>query len=213
MQKDKFEDKSNSHEPCLSDQFFRNIKLLSSSDIKRLISMEEAISAVELAFASYSDGQSQVPQRYVSGIRGADMDLFFKPAYNEVLGRIAVKIVTQKKSGTHKEIPTILGVVLLLDMNTGAILSMIDGAYLTALRTGAASGVATRLLARRNAEIVAVFGCGAQGKTQLEAICNTRPVKHILLYDISTDAAEKLKIAMEEKLDISIDVEQDMQKL
>jgi ornithine cyclodeaminase/alanine dehydrogenase-like protein (mu-crystallin family) len=213
MQKDKFEAISNSHEFNLSDQFFRNIKLLSSGDIKKLICMEEAINAVELAFASYSDGKSQVPQRYVSGIQGVGMDLFFKPAYNEMLGRIAVKILTQKKGKVHQGIPTILGVVLLLDMNTGAILSMIDGTYLTALRTGAASGVATRLLARENAETVAVFGCGAQGKTQLEAMCNVRPVKHALLYDINTDTAGKLKISMEKELDISIHVEKDLQKL
>jgi len=213
MQKSEFEDKSNSHESFLSDQFFRSIRLLSSADIKRLISMEEAINAVELAFASYSNGESQVPQRYVSGIRGADMDLFFKPAYNEILGRLVIKILTQKKVRAHQGIPSILGVVLLLDMNTGAILSMIDGTYLTALRTGAASGVATRLLARENAETVAVFGCGAQGKTQLEAICSVRPVKHALLYDINTDAAQKFKTALEEKLNISIQVENNLQKL
>ncbi len=154
-----------------SDYFFRNIKLLSSADIKRLISMEEAISAMGQAFATYSDGKSQVPQRYVSAVGSAGMDLFFKPAYNEMLGRIAIKILTQKKVGAHKGTPNILGVVLLLDMKTGAILSMLDGAYLTALRTGAASGAATKLLARENSETAAIFGCGAQGKTQLEAIC------------------------------------------
>lgn len=200
-------------EKNISDEYFRNIKILSSTDIRKLISMEEAINAMQQAFASYSEGTSRVPQRYVAEIEGIGMDLFFKPAYNKNLGRIAVKILTQKTGGVVQGVPSIMGVILLLDMKTGAILSMMDGTYLTALRTGAASGIATKLLARDNANTVAIFGCGAQGKTQLEAICDVRPIKQALLYDTNTDAAENLKIEMEERLNIYIDVEQDLQNL
>lgn len=195
----------------MSDQIFQDIKLLTSTDIRSLISMEEAIIAMEKAFASFSDGTSRVPQRYVSGIK--NLDLFFKPAYNEELGRIAVKIITQKKDGNLEGIPAILGVVLLLDIKTGAILAMMDGAYITSLRTGAAGGIATKLLSRENAETVAVFGCGAQGKTLLEAVCNVRPVKRALLYDLNTDASNKVKTEMERKLNISIQVVKNLELL
>ncbi len=213
MIEDKFKNISNSNELNLSEQFFGNIKLLSSAEIKRLISMKEAIKAMEHAFASYSNGESQVPQHYLSNIQDTSMDLFFKPAFNKTLGRIAIKILTQKKIPASPGNPTILGIVLLLDIHSGAILSMIDGTYLTALRTGAASGIATKLLARKNAETVAIFGCGAQGKTQLEAICKVRPVKRALLYDINSEAAAKLKVTMEKELDISIQIETDQKKL
>jgi ornithine cyclodeaminase/alanine dehydrogenase-like protein (mu-crystallin family) len=195
----------------MSEDFFQDIKLLGSAEIERLISMKEAIHAMEQAFASFSDGSSHVPQRYISGIK--NMDLFFKPAYNENLGRIAVKMITQKKGELPPGSPAILGVVLLLDMASGAVLSMMDGAFLTALRTGAASGIATKLLARADAETVAVFGCGAQGKTQLEAVCQVRPVKKALLYDLDAEKAGALKQEMEEKLHISIRVEQHLTKL
>lgn len=200
-------------EKNISDEYFRNIKNLSSTDIRKLISMEEAINAMEQAFASYSEGTSRVPQRYVSEIEGVGMDLFFKPAYNKSLGRIAVKILTQKTGEIIEGVPSILGVILLLDMKTGAILSMMDGTYLTALRTGAASGIATKLLALDDANTVAIFGCGAQGKTQLEAICDVRPIKRVLLYDTNTDAAEKFKNEMEERQSISINVEKNLQNL
>lgn len=200
-------------EKNISDEYFRNIKFLSSKDIRKLISMEEAINAMQQAFASYSEGTSRVPQRYVSEIEGIGMDLFFKPAYNKSLGRIAVKILTQKTGEIIQGVPSILGVILLLDMKTGAILSMMDGTYLTALRTGAASGIATKLLARDDANTVAIFGCGAQGKTQLEAICDVRPIKRVLLYDTNTDAAEKFKNEMEERQSISINVEKNLQNL
>jgi len=195
----------------MSDQFFQDIKMLNTEEIKSLMSMKEAINSMEQAFASFSDGSSKVPQRYISSIH--KLDLFLKPAYNEKLGRIAVKIITQKKEGNLQGIPSILGVVLLLDLKTGAILSMMDGAYITAIRTGAAGGIATKLLARENAETVAVFGCGTQGKTQLEAVCNVRPIKQALLYDLNMDAAIKLKAEMEENLNISIHIEKNLEHL
>ncbi len=195
----------------MSDRIFQNIKLQTSTDIRNLISMKEAINVMELAFASFSDGSSKVPQRYISGI--GNLDLFLKPAYNEKLGRVAVKIITQRKDGNLQGIPAILGVVLLLDIKTGAILSMMDGAYITAIRTGAAGGIATKLLARKDAETVAVFGCGVQGRMQLEAVCNVRHIKRALLFDLSTDAANKFKTEMERKLNISIQVEKNMEQL
>lgn len=195
----------------MSDRIFQDIKLLTSADIRRLISMEDAINAMEQAFASFSDGTSLAPHRYVSCIK--NIDLMLKPAYNEKLGRIAVKIITQKKDGNFQGIPAILGVVLLLDMKTGVILAMMDGTYITALRTGAAGGIATKLLARKNAETMAIFGCGAQGKTQLEAVCNVRPIKRALLYDQNTEAAKKVKTEMEGKLNISIQVVKNLEYL
>ena len=100
----------------MSDQFFQDIKMLNTEEIKNLMSMKEAINSMEQAFASFSDGSSKVPQRYISSIH--KLDLFLKPAYNEKLGRIAVKIITQKKEGNLQGIPSILGVVLLLDLKT-----------------------------------------------------------------------------------------------
>lgn len=183
---------------------FKNIKLLSSEDIQKLVSIGEAIDAQEQAFASFSEGTSQVPQRFITAVQ--NLDLFLKPAFSEQLGRLAVKMITQKKDGTIPGIPAILGVVLLMDMESGAILSMMDGSYITALRTGAASGIATKLLAKQTAETVAIFGCGVQGKTQLEAVCSVRPIKHALLFDLNEEAAMTLKAFAEEHLNIAASV-------
>lgn len=195
----------------MSEPNFQDIKILGAADIKSLVRMEDAIDAMEAAFASFSDGTSHVPPRYISGIH--NLNLFFKPAYNEKLGRIAVKIITQKGDGSIQGLPTILGVVLLMDMKTGAILSMMDGAYITALRTGAASGIATKLLARENAETLAVFGCGTQGKTQVEAVCNVRPIKRVLLFDLHTDAANNLKEDLGENEQLSVCVSNNAESL
>jgi ornithine cyclodeaminase/alanine dehydrogenase-like protein (mu-crystallin family) len=196
-----------------TDHHFHHIKLISAGDIKEIISMKEAVSLMAQAFASYSGGKCHVPQRYISGIPGLSMDVFFKPVYSENLGRIATKILTQNQSSSRSGKPTIVGVVLLFKASSGEILSLMDGTYITALRTGAASGLATQLLARSEAATAAIFGCGAQGHTQLEAVCCVRPIQRALLYDIDPAASRKMKDDMQMKLGISIEIESDLSKL
>ena len=196
----------------ISEKIFQNIKVISSGEIKDLVSMDDAIDAMEKAFSHFSAGKSRVPQRNISAIPEAGMDLFFKPAYDVSLGRIAIKILTQKKGDTGG-IPSILGIVLLLDMKTGSILAAMDGSYLTALRTGGAGGLAIELLARENSETMAIFGCGVQGRTQLESACTVRPVKRVLLYDKDLNTAENLRMEMQTDPDISVTVEKDPENL
>ena len=85
---------------------------------------------------------------------------------------MSIKILTQLHINGNQHIPTIKGMVLLIDMLSGKILSISDGIYITALRTAAASGLATSYLANQDASEVAIFGCGAQGGKQLEAWCS-----------------------------------------
>jgi len=196
-----------------TDEYFKNIKLITSDEINNLVSMNDAVHAMQQAFSSYSDGKSHVPQRYVSAIDDTNMDLFFKPAYSKDLERIALKILTQNNKKEQSNMPSILGVVLLLDMKTGVVLSMMDGAYITALRTGAASGIATKYLAREDAETLAVFGCGAQARTQIEAICTVRAIKRVMLYDINVNAAAQLKSYLTDRFNGSIQIEKDLRNL
>jgi ornithine cyclodeaminase/alanine dehydrogenase-like protein (mu-crystallin family) len=195
------------------DASFGAIKIIDSQEIREKVSMGDAIKLMETAYASYSSGKSYVSPRYISDLPGLPMDLFFKPVYNEELGRIAIKILTQKQDGVSSCFPTIIGIVLLMDSKSGGILSMIDGTYLTALRTGASSGIATQYLAREDAETLAVFGCGAQGETQIEAVCNVRPIKRALLYDVNAQAAVSLRGKMQDKLGISLSIEKGLGSL
>ena len=196
-----------------SGQSIKTVKIFDSQDVKNTVSMADAIKLMEAAFASFSCGECYVPQRYISDLPDLTMDLFFKPVYSEELGKIAVKILTQKQGASIPGIPTIVGVILLLDSKSGEVLSMIDGTYVTALRTGASSGIATQYLARKDAETLAIFGCGAQGVTQLEAVCSVRPIKRALLYDLDTSVATKLKEQMQDELDISLTVEKNLGNL
>lgn len=180
------------------------IRLIKAGEIKQYYTMQQAIDAMHRAFSSLSSGDSFVPQRYVSVLPTNEMTMLFKPAFIEKEQRVTVKILTQRESGNIPGIPTIQGVVLVMDSVTGEMLSIMDGEYITALRTGAASGLATRCFARKDAEVMALFGCGAQGRTQLEAVICERNIKKVLVYDTFKDAADKLIQDMHEKLQIEL---------
>jgi ornithine cyclodeaminase/alanine dehydrogenase len=175
--------------------------------------MEDAIKLMELAFSSYSDKQCYVPPRYVNAIPGTDLTMILKPVYMKNIGRMAIKILSQYEQTGNTSFPAITGIVLLLDGDSGQILGLMDGSYVTALRTGAASGIATDYLARKDAEIMAVFGCGVQGRTQLEAVAGVRDIKQVYIYDINPDRAEIFKQEMSGRLDLVITHTDDLDQL
>ena len=161
--------------------------------------MNQAIDAMHRAFSLLSSGDSFVPSRYVTKLPSEKLLMLFKPAYVENDNRLSVKILTQREGSCILGIPLIQGIVLVIDSETGEILSLMDGEYLTALRTGAASGLATRFFARKNAEVLALFGCGAQGITQLEAVACERQIRKVYIFDKNKNCAFRFIDEMQEK--------------
>ena len=148
------------------------IRVLSEKDVHMALDMHQAIDAMSYAFSQLSSGALTMPVRMVS-----DFDntiLFCKPAASKSDHTIGVKILTQVASNRELAMPVIQGLILLADYHDGRFLALMDGTSITALRTGAASGLATRLLSREDAKVAAIFGAGAQGRTQLSAICAVR---------------------------------------
>ena len=145
--------------------------------------MEQAIDAMERAFTALSAGDCHVPVRTVTRAPSGELLMLFKPAFVEKDKKATVKFITQRESNSVPGRPAIQGIVMVIDSVTGEIMSILDGGYITALRTGAASGLATRLLAWKNAHTMALFGCGAQGKTQVEAVRCVRDIKKVLVFD------------------------------
>ena len=180
------------------------MRIITAGEIRRYYSMQEAISAMEWAFCSLSSGESFVPLRYISKLPANGMMMLFKPAYVEKDKRVTVKILTQRSDGIDRGIPTIQGIIMVIDSVTGEILSIMDGAYVTALRTGAASGLATRCFARKDAQVMALFGCGTQGRTQVEAVVCEREIKKVIVFDTFKDAADRFIRDMQEHLQIEM---------
>jgi len=113
-------------------------------------------------------------------------------------------VVNVFNANPKRGLPSIQGVVCLLDGETGSPRAILNGTFLTALRTGAASGAATDLLARSDADTVAIIGAGVQGRMQLEATCAVRPIKKVWVYDIAEEVAVKFAEKMSAALAIEI---------
>jgi ornithine cyclodeaminase len=166
------------------------LRVLSRMDIGSAVSMAQAIEAVKGAFVQLSAGRAVVPIRThleVSRRGGISLSM---PAYLQESDELGLKIASFFPRNPERGLPAIHALVALLDAETGCPVAIMDGAYLTALRTGAASGAATELLARGDARVAAVIGAGVQGRTQLEAVCQVRDIECVRVYDVSREAAE-----------------------
>jgi len=182
------------------------MRILTGDDVQQALPMDQAIEAVKAAFAQLSKGEADVPLRTSLDVPQHNGVTLFMPAYLADDDAMAMKIVSVFSDNPGKGLPLIHAAVIVVDAETGAPEAMLDGTYLTALRTGAASGAATELLARRDARVAAIFGAGAQGRTQLEAMCAIRPIDQAWIYDIDREQAETVAEEMSEVLDLSVEV-------
>ena len=158
------------------------LKILSSQDVKNLVSMPEAIETVVTAYRELSEQHVQMPVRTITNFGEKELTLFYKPSLVSSIHTTGIKLLSHRKQAATDGNPALQGLVVLIDSQTNTTQAILDGTYLTALRTGAASGVATRYLAREDASVLAIFGAGAQAYTQFEAVCCVRPIKEAYIF-------------------------------
>lgn len=180
------------------------IRILSSEDIRQALPMKAAIETMKEAFAELDAGRVTMPTRTHIDVPDHAGTALFMPSYAARFGKIGVKIVNVFGANRAKGLPAIQGLVCLFDSETGTPLALLNGTYLTALRTGATSGAATDLLARAEASTAAILGAGVQGRTQLEAVCTVRAIRKAWVYDVRRGAAEAFADEMGTALDVEI---------
>jgi len=165
--------------------------VLTRNDVISLLDMEECIGTVEKAFAELSNGTAVLPMRI--NITPADGLSLYMPAYLKESNALVCKVVTVYKNNPAKHnLPVTIGKLLLQNPETGEVICIMDAGYLTAVRTGAASGAATKYLARKGKNMTAgIFGAGVQAKQQLHAVCAVRNISRAYVYDTSPDAMNK----------------------
>ena len=163
--------------------------LLSRKDIESFFTMKMCMDAVEKAFAGLAAGNANMPQRTPIALPEKSGLALFMPAHIKDLGALGAKIVTVYHNNVQKhQLPAVLGTILLLDEQTGFPIAVMDGGFITAMRTGAASGVATKHMARKDAAVGMILGTGVQGFAQVLAIHEARPLRKLLAWSI--DALE-----------------------
>lgn len=161
------------------------VLVLSRKDIESVLAMRETIAAVEEAFKELGSGTAVMPTRVGLPVSDRAGWLGAMPAYLSRAGAMATKIVTSYDNNpTRHRLPTVMAVVILNDPETGRVEALLEGTFITAMRTGAVSAVATSYLARHDAHVIGIFGAGVQARTQLEAIKEVRDLQSALVYDI-----------------------------
>lgn len=179
--------------------------LLTRKDIESVLTMKNSMAAVENAFRELALGTVQMPLRTTIRPQKYGGLVTFMPAYVGGIDALGMKLISAYPDNpTKHSLPTILGTILLSDPRTGAILSIMDGIWITAMRTGAVSGVATKYLAREDARTVGIFGTGVQARTQLMAIKEVRRVTNAKAYDIVPESSRKFSEEMTEKLGVTV---------
>jgi ornithine cyclodeaminase len=167
-----------------------DLHVLSAADVVTALPMAEAIGGMKYAFAQLSTGRADAPLRTHIKVEDVGATLVM-PAFLADSGDLAIKIVSVFPNNPQLGLPTIHALVLALDTATGKPLALLEGASLTAIRTGAVSGAATDLLARQDARSVAIIGSGVQARTQLEAVCTVRDIREVRVFSLLPDQARQ----------------------
>ena len=177
---------------------------LSDADVANLLNMKETIETVEEAFREYANGNVVLPSRSTIMIPKYNGSISFMPSYLTELDAQATKIISIYPDNREKGLPTTIAWIIVNDPKTGLVKAFMDATYLTAMRTGAITGVAAKYLAPKDSKTVAIFGAGVQGRTQTWAACTVRDIKQVFVYDLYKENREKFAEEMTEKLGIEV---------
>lgn len=180
------------------------MRLLNRSDVQHSLSMREAVEIVKHAFIELSSGSADSPLRTAVPLQKHDGLTLFMPAYLSEANALAVKIASIHNRNAERGLPRIHALVVVIDPQTGQPVAIMEGGYLTALRTGAASGVATDLLARADAEVTAIIGAGKQARQQALAVAAVRSIKRFWIYARRSESVVAMIAELQPQLDAEL---------
>ena len=178
------------------------ILVLKENHMKQVFTMKEAIKAAKDSLISYSSNDADIPLRTNINVKEAGGQSLYMPGYAASSKALGIKIVSVYPNNINKGLPSVPATMILLDEETGQVCAMMNGTYLTRVRTGAVSGAATELLSNEDSSIFAIFGTDGQAETQVEAVLAVRNIKELRIYDINIERAKDFAAKMMEKFNI-----------
>jgi ornithine cyclodeaminase/alanine dehydrogenase-like protein (mu-crystallin family) len=178
---------------------------LSKSDIETVgLTMAEILESLEVAFRAKGEGRTEMPPKPGIHPGGGDNFVHAMPAYIPDLKSAGVKWVSGFPENHKKNLPYISGLLILNDVETGLPLAVMDCVWITAKRTGAATALSARHLARSESSVVGVLGCGVQGKSNVEALKVLFPLKEVRAYDVKTETVQRYAAEIRSDLDLEV---------
>ena len=182
--------------------------LLTRQEVAKLLTVEECIDGVELAFKLYAEGKTTPPG--ILGMHAQDGGFHLKAAMLKLnRNYFAVKVNGNFFQNMKRfNLPNIQGIIMLCDGENGYPLALMDSIDITIKRTGAATAVAAKYLARADAKIATICGCGNQGRISVRAINKVRPLEQVFVYDIDENRAQNFAAEMADELKIKVEAVQ-----
>ncbi|HET9703619.1 MAG TPA: ornithine cyclodeaminase family protein [Vicinamibacterales bacterium] len=160
----------------------QRFRLLTEHHVHSLLPISDLIAAMESALAKFSAGDVLQPVRSVLMVGPTKAYFGLMPAYVPAPASLGAKLVTVFGENHAKGLPSHLATILLLDPDTGSLIALMDGRYITEARTAAVSAVSARFLARPNASTVAIIGSGVQARSHLEALQHVRQLEQVRIW-------------------------------
>lgn len=178
--------------------------ILSERDVQSLVDVSELIEALGQAHIQYSTGKAVMPVRLVVPVADIKGRLTSMPAYLNHERALGMKVVTYFQDNPQQGLPAILAAIMLFSSATGKMIAVMDGSYVTAIRTACASAMATRALANSETPVMGIVGAGVQARAHIHALTQVRKFAAIKVYSPSGTSAEGVKKDLEPKVGVKI---------
>ena len=180
--------------------------LLSETDVQSLIDIEELISTLEQAQIQYSTGKAVMPVRLVVPLPQIQGRITSMPGFLDEDKALGMKVVTYFQENPKHNLPTILATIMLFSAETGKMIAVMDGSYITGIRTACASAVATKALANADTPVLGILGAGVQARSHIQALTRVRKIERIKIYSPSGVSASAIKKDLAPAMKIAIEV-------
>jgi len=185
------------------------VRILTKDNVASLLTMQDALNYVEEAYKQLTLGNAIVPQRIAITDPAPGLTLIMPGIIGGEMSALATKIVSVYKQNPEKyNMPTVLAKVMVQDINTGDIIGIMDGSLITAIRTGAATGVSVKYLARKDSTTLGIYSAGVQARKQVHGVYwgLNRKLEKCKVYDLKKETAEEFKNEIESDLGINVEI-------
>jgi len=185
------------------------VRILTLENVKKLLTMQDALNYVEEAYKQLTLGNAIVPQRIAITDPAPGLTLIMPGIIGGEMNALATKIVSVYKQNPEKyNMPTVLAKIMVQDINTGDIVGIMDGSLITAMRTGAATGVSVKYLARKDSTVLGIYSAGVQAKKQVGGVYwgLDQKLEKCVVYDLNKDIAREFKKEIENELGIEVEI-------
>ena len=185
------------------------VRILTKVNVAELLNMADALEYVEEAYKQLTLGKAFVPQRIAITDPAPGLTLVMPGIIGGEMSALATKIVSVYKKNPEKyNMPTVLAKIMIQDINTGDIVGIMDGSLITAMRTGAATGVSVKYLARKNSKVMSIYSAGVQAKKQVSGVYYglDQKLEKCKVFDLKKESAKIFKSEIEKELGIEVEI-------